>query len=554
LSRQLREFIVDRTGGESGAGAGTSGSVGKLADALQPRFKLSAGRPAAVRHVWLDTFDWRLHRTGVTLEYSIRSGSYQLSLVTREGVRTAAVPRLTLPALAEQLPAGPVRDLLAPITGIRALLPVVSTVGTRRELRVLDQERKTIAYLTVDETTVPEMDATAPSPRLAIVAVRGYEAQADRIERLIAGLPGVAAANGSAFRAALAAAGLDAGSYTSQVGVQLVSSMAAGPALASVLLRLLDMAEANVDGVIRDVDTEFLHDLRVAVRRTRAALKLAGDALPGGLAARFAPEFRWLGQLTTPTRDLDVHLLGFDRAAADLVTAAAADLEPLHACLVRYRAAERRRLVRGLRSARFTCLTHDWRAALSEVRAAEGEATRRPPQAAHEAHKAHRAHTPQAAHMAHAAQVPIAELAAARTRRAYARLVRTGSAVTPASNEDQLHLVRKRGKELRYVLEFFATLHEPAVHQSAVSELKQLQDCLGDIQDGHVQREAIRALAERMMAENAVPAATLLAMGELAAQLDATANHARGDFARRFAQFTSPRNTRRIALLAEAAA
>src|SRR6266571_5731439 len=215
LSRQLREFIVDRTGGESGAGAGTSGSVGKLADALQPRFKLSAGRPAAVRHVWLDTFDWRLHRTGVTLEYSIRSGSYQLSLVTREGVRTAAVPRLTLPALAEQLPAGPVRDLLAPITGIRALLPVVSTVGTRRELRVLDQERKTIAYLTVDETTVPEMDATAPSPRLAIVAVRGYEAQADRIERLIAGLPGVAAANGSAFRAALAAAGLDAGSYTS---------------------------------------------------------------------------------------------------------------------------------------------------------------------------------------------------------------------------------------------------------------------------------------------------------------------------------------------------
>ena len=65
-----------------------------------------------------------------------------------------------------------------------------------------------------------------------------------------------------------------------------------------MLLRLLDIAEANLDGVIRDIDTEFLHDLRVAVRWTRAALKLAGDALPGDLAALFAPEFRWLGQLT----------------------------------------------------------------------------------------------------------------------------------------------------------------------------------------------------------------------------------------------------------------
>ena len=37
--------------------------------------------------------------------------------------------------------------------------------------------------------------------------------------------------------------------------------------------------EANVPGVLADIDTEFLHDLRVSVRRTRSALKLFGDAL-----------------------------------------------------------------------------------------------------------------------------------------------------------------------------------------------------------------------------------------------------------------------------------
>jgi CHAD domain-containing protein len=113
-------------------------------------------------------------------------------------------------------------------------------------------------------------------------------------------------------------------------------------------------------------------------------------------------------------------------------------------------------------------------------------------------------------------------------------------------------MMRKRGKELRYLLEFFTSLHEPDSHRSAIKELKQLQDCLGAIQDGHVQRELIRALAARMMAEQAAPAATLLAMGELAAQLDAVASVARADFSTRFAQFTGVRNARNIATLTKA--
>ena len=36
--------------------------------------------------------------------------------------------------------------------------------------------------------------------------------------------------------------------------------------------------------MLADTDTEFLHDLRVSVRRTRSALKLFGDALTGRAA------------------------------------------------------------------------------------------------------------------------------------------------------------------------------------------------------------------------------------------------------------------------------
>src|SRR5271165_2825697 len=108
----------------------------------------------------------------------------------------------------------------------------------------------------------------------------------------------------------------------------LSPELPAGRALASILTVLLDTIEANVPGTVRDIDTEFLHDLRVAVRWTRSALKVCGPALPGELARRFKPEFRWLGDLTTPTRDLDVYLLGLPAMSTGLAAAAEADLDP----------------------------------------------------------------------------------------------------------------------------------------------------------------------------------------------------------------------------------
>ena len=530
MPQQLREFIVDADAG-TGTAADTAAWNG-MADALRTRFQLAAGGSRRLRRVWLDTFDWRLYRAGNTLEYISGPGTHELALAMPDGERiAAAVPRMSWPRMPGAVPAGLVGERVAPIAGIRALLPVAAAASTRRNLRVLDGEGKIVVRVTVDYGSVGGRAGSAFPPRLMVTPVRGYDAQAGRVERLLAGLPGVTAADGSVFELALAAAGRRAGDYSSQVDVALTPAMTAGAAVAAVLVRLLDIAEANVDGVIRDIDTEFLHDLRVAVRRTRAALKLAGDALPADLAARFAPEFRWLGQLTTPTRDLDVHLLGFAETAAGLVTAASADLAPLHDSLVRYRVAEHRRLVRGLRSARFAGLSRDWRAAL-----ADKPPSRRP-----------------ASGRGGPAQTPIADFAAARIQRAYRRLAKTGSAITATSPEEDLHTVRKRGKELRYLLEFFAALHDPETHRTAVRELKQLQDCLGEIQDGHVQREMIRALAARMVAERAAPAATLLAMGELAAQLDAAARHARDDFGKRFAQFTSSRNARRIASLSKTA-
>jgi CHAD domain-containing protein len=488
--------------------------------ALAPLYSVVPdGGSRVLRRTWLDTFDWRLRRAGLSLAHVTGRGMGELSLTSGDGQRVA-VPAAGLrwPALADMVPAGPLRERVSPVAGVRALLPAARTATTASTLRVRNSDDKTVAWLTAERTSVTQPVTTGLPTRLSVSAVRGYQAQADTIARLLAEAPGVEAAALTPPDAALAAAGRRPGDYTSKINVALTATMPARLAMATVLLQLLDTLEANVHGVVRDIDTEFLHDLRIAVRRSRTALKLGGSALPGRLSEQFRGEFKWLGDATTPTRDLDVYLLGYDSMAAGLAAATPAELAPFHDYLTRHRAAEQRRLVRALRSSRFATLTSEWRRALTGLT---------PP-----------AQGPDAAHFA-----------AGIIDRAHRRVLSAGGAITANSAPERLHDARKRAKELRYSLEFFASLHDHATHRRAVRQLKDLQDCLGTFQDCEVQRREIRMIAGEMMEAGGAPATALLAMGELAAQAARRESTARSDFTGRFAKFARKKSRRRFRAL-----
>lgn len=332
---------------------------------------------------------------------------------------------------------------------------------------------------------------------LHVRSLRGYDADADRIAKLLAGVDGLTVATTTPYDDALTNASRKPSDHDK--ALPLRPEMPAPMAIATVLLHFAAAIDVNVDGTIAAVDTEFLHDLRVAVRRTRSILKLTGDLLPGNLAARFEPEFKWLGDLTTPVRDLDVYLLGFADMAAGLTSAEPADLDPFETFLRRHRALERRRLVRGLRSRRFEKLMDAWRSALAEVADGNGDGP------------------------------TVAALADERIRRAFRRVVKRGTHITAESPSEDVHALRKRCKELRYLLEVFGALDADAPYRPMIKELKALQNTLGEFQDGEVQREAVREFAALMMNEGAAPPATMLAMGELAAQLDAHQVRARAE-------------------------
>ena len=469
-------------------------------------------RVRAGRRTFYDTFDGRLHAKGLVLVHE------ELRFALREGARERAglahpekaPERLVVDDLAE----GPRRAGRAPVCGVRAGEATRTVRGRRRRLRVLDGERKTVVRLVAEEATLSR-NGSGPGatlrPRLHVEPVRGYAKALKRVRGTLEGDLGLVAAPAPAPAAALGRAGAPPGGVSSKVALAFAPDLRADRAAAELATRLVAVIEANLPGTLAEIDSEFLHDLRVAVRRTRSLQRELRSVFPPAPLVHFRAEFRWLQQATGPTRDLDVYLDELEGGA---------DLAPLRAVLGEHRVHERAAMVRALRSPRTQRLLEEWSTFVARMPDA--------PQAGRDD-----------------ALRPIAAVAAERIARVYKRLVRMGAAIDEASAPEALHDLRKKGKELRYLLEFFAPLFpEPAVGPM-VTSLKALQDTLGRFQDREVQAGLLRQLSDEV-AQREGGGAALMAMGVLAQRLDRDRARARAEFAARFGAFAAPHQRARV--------
>jgi CHAD domain-containing protein len=245
----------------------------------------------------------------------------------------------------------------------------------------------------------------------------------------------------------------------------------------------------------------------VSIRRARSVLRELKQVHDPQQRQKLRDELKWAQQLTGPVRDLDVQLLEWDVLVALLPPERGPELEPLRALLARRRAAELTKLRRGLRSKRFAAALDRWRAVPRE---ADG---------------------PDAAR-------PIEAVAGERIRKVYRRMVRDGSAIDDDSPAEDLHDLRKRGKELRYLLELFGSPFPKDVVKPMISTLKDLQEVLGRFQDRAVQIELLHEVRDELADERGGPAA-LLAAGAVLDALAGDQQRARGEFAATFSAFAS---------------
>jgi CHAD domain-containing protein len=369
--------------------------------------------------------------------------------------------------------------------------------GTAGGIAIRDELEKLVCRITV---------RTAPggSSWLTIDPLKGYEPDAERI------------------RGRLLGAGFLTEAGWKNAQVPMAADERGAVAVARVLLRLLQIMDANLPGVLADADVEFLHDYRVAIRRTRSVLREMHVVFAAKDLKRMRAEFKWLQDQTSATRDLDVYLHEFDELRGLAPASVRADLEPLEPLLRDRHRRARAAMEAALAGARAQGLRGEWweilQALVLEDHHGRSDAAR-----------------------------PIGRLAARRIRKVHSKMVTMGTTITPDSPPEQYHELRKKGKELRYLLELFgAPLFEPDVVKPLIKSLKSLQDVLGTHQDREVQIEMLRELGHELVSRPGGPRA-LMAIGTLIDRLEADAAQARGRFAVSFDEFASESQCKLVA-------
>ena len=257
----------------------------------------------------VDTFDGRLHRAGLRLELR-RSDTLELVL-SGEGIVPAHLAVSKVPRVLADLPHGPFRSRLAELTDVRALLPQIRVRMERSTGLWRDTTGKVVATAELNEGVhVPGRLRTAIGrPRSRSTKCSGTRSMLVAPARQLQEAGFELCELDTLARCAAGERASTSPASSATASVPLDPRMASIDGFRAVLANLGATISANWQGAVDQTDTKFLHDLRIAVRRTRTVLAAAKGVLPAAIVDRASEGFAWLAGATGTPRDLDVYLL-----------------------------------------------------------------------------------------------------------------------------------------------------------------------------------------------------------------------------------------------------
>ncbi|HEY2954380.1 MAG TPA: CHAD domain-containing protein [Candidatus Eisenbacteria bacterium] len=398
------------------------------------------------------------------------------------------VPPGTAP---ERWPAGPARDIVLERARGSPLVELL-TVRQHRSVRGVERDGRRVAALSLDRIELGDRGAPEAYELEVELAPDGTVAELRALSKLLRGLglrpqprskfegalalldpeePGPPpafvreratrrTAGASRRRPAAGAGGARKRSRTAPMGVLADDPMA--EAGRKILRHHRDQMLAHEAGTIAGSDPEELHDMRVATRRQRAALRILRPYFRRKAIRPVRDGLRTLGGSLGSVRDLDVLLAAARAYQSSLAAADAGAFQGVLDAWTRRDDAARRRMLEHLGGNAYAEFKQSYGAFLDAPGAgarvsASGE-------------------TPRPALVAHVLR---SELWAGYGR------VCAFEALLPAAPVGALHELRIAGKRLRYLLEFFREVLHPCVAE-AIEAMVALQDHLGELQDAVV--------------------------------------------------------------------
>ncbi len=471
---------------------------------LADRYPL--GEPRRVTHIdtYFDTKDWRLLRSGRTLRTravgdTVYVTAKSVGVNASKGMHARDEVELLTPEIGSaamrlgvaQLPpevAATMADLLAPDEELRALARL-EQARTMRLLYLTANEETPLAELSIDEVIVlrPSAEGWEPANQffeLEIELVHADERTAlQEVVSVTRSLPGVAADNQNKLQQALTA--LANGPLFEDIPAEHLLHVA--ELCRRVWKQQLAQMVIFEAGVRFSKDIEFVHEMRVATRRARAAARLYAAFFEGKnkRIKRFERDLRTTGRLLGRVRDMDVALDKLGRYAAEHDGEDDKGFRELRRHWKQTREKAHKSLVDWLDSPGYAMFVKDL-----------GRFCETPGEAVAPFHPV--AGVPPIPHQVrHVIPSKILErYEAIRTFEMLFERAEANEIETQVVPVETLHALRIECKYLRYHLEFNSVLLGPEGKQ-IISTLKALQEELGELNDASVSIQMLEKARKR---------------------------------------------------------
>jgi inorganic triphosphatase YgiF len=429
--------------------------------------------------VYYDTPELALARSGVALRVR-KQGQRWIQAVKEEGRVTGGLherPEYEAPAPEGRinliaLETTPVASLFADPDVAARLAPVFVT-DVRRTLRLLRNDRAEIEFA-LDRGELRAGERVEPICELELELKSGA---ADAVYALALALQDTVRLrleNRSKAERGHVLAGVETPAPVRARPAAIDATQPVSRAFRIVAFDCLAHAQANEGGILdADPDPEYVHQMRVGLRRLRSVFSVFGSVLPRPACQPAIDEIRWIAGSLGPARDWDVF--------ATETLPPIADAFPGHEGLARLAAGAGVLREEGNRGAKEAVASEHYERLLLRL-------------SAWLACEKWRAVLPDDALPILAEPLqPFAERVLQRRHRRVKRRGRDHASFSP----EERHRLRIAVKKLRYSAEFFGPIFERDAVRAYARGLTALQNVLGVLNDAAVTGRLLRELAAR---------------------------------------------------------
>jgi CHAD domain-containing protein len=387
--------------------------------------------------------------------------------------------------------ATPERTLMEKILDLRALLTMSEGVVKIENYNLQDDNGKTLVFfqlIAFYRTT----SARIPLLRqVSLTQVTGYNKEYMQARQLLEELGGFTPSL-NPVDSLLGAIGVTPDPYTVKPDLAIEASMPARVAANSIISQLLEKQRLTEQGVIDDIDTEFLHHFRVSLRMTRAAIVQLKEVYPEQDLLMLKERFGKLGRETNHLRDLDVFILDKPRYLNLLPDSLSAGLLPMFDDFETDRVNEVKRIAKWLSSAAYKKEILELQTLFEKgYPACETQWSER----------------------------PVVELATSKIMKRFKKIQKAALKISNDTPDEAIHSIRIDCKKLRYLLYFFNGLFDKKQLKLAAQQLKRLQDKLGIFNDLTVQGKYLETYLDQIEHKQKIDIFLIAALGGLIAVL-----------------------------------